>query len=132
MTTEELLRLIEQETARHRRPGHEPREDHPYQSCIVTIGDLFPVAGVPRRVIEEAIQQARLEGVPIITDGGVRVAQTAEEANALADWLDARMDSQRRTRDAVRAAAAEMAEREEMGRLRSVREAAGEQLAWVR
>ena len=60
---------------------------------------------MPRRAIEDAIQTARLEGVPIITDGGIRVAQTAAEATALGDWLDARMDSQRRTRDAVYAAA---------------------------
>ena len=112
MTTEELLRLIEQETARHRRPGHEPREDHPYQSCIVTIGDLFPVAGVPRRTIEEAIQAARLEGVPIITDGGVRVAQTAEEARALSGWLWGRIRSQMETAQAVEATAAAWEARE--------------------
>lgn len=106
MTTEELLRLIEEETAWHRRPGHDPREHDVFGStCAVTIGSLFTRAGVPRRTIERAIEAARLEGVPIITDGGIRVAQTAAEATALGDWLDARMDSQRRTRDAVYAAA---------------------------
>ena len=112
MTTEELVRLIEQETARHRRPGHDPSEDHPWESCTLTIGTLFPVAGVPRRVIEEAIQQARLEGVPIITDGGVRVAQTAEEARALSGWLWGRIRSQMETAQSVEATVAQWEERE--------------------
>ena len=106
MTTEELVRLIEAEAAWHRMPGHDPREHQVMGSpCVPTIGSLSSRAGVPRRAIEDAIQTARLEGVPIITDGGIRVAQTAAEATALGDWLDARMDSQRRTRDAVYAAA---------------------------
>lgn len=122
MTTEELLRLIEQETARHRRPGHEPREEHPWESCTLTIGTLFPVAGVPRRVIEEAIQTARLEGVPILTDGGIRVAQTAEETWTLYRWLRARMVTQQRTAWAVRSQAMLMARAE-----RQRRDAAGDE-----
>lgn len=106
MTTEELVRLIETDAASHRLPGHDPRTHTIYGSpCHVTINSLADRAGVARRHVEEAIQQARLEGVPIITDGGIRVAQTAADATALGDWLDARMDSQRRTRDAVYAAA---------------------------
>ena len=105
MTTDELLRLIEQDAARHRLPGHDPAEEHFGYPCIVTIGSLFQLAGVPRRTIEEAIQQARLEGVPIITDGGVRVAQTAEEARALAGWLWGRIRSQMDTAQAVEATA---------------------------
>ncbi len=106
MTTEELVRLIEAEAAWHRMPGHDPREHTVWGSpCRVTIEAIADRAGVARRHAEEAIQTARLEGVPIITAGGIRVAQTAAEATALGDWLDARMDSQRRTRDAVYAAA---------------------------
>lgn len=103
MTTDELVRLIEQDAASHRL--HDCDEAHRHMAPIVTIGSLFQRAGCTRRAVEEAIQLARLEGVAIITDGGIRVAQTAAEATALGDWLDARMDSQRRTRDAVYAAA---------------------------
>lgn len=113
MTTEELLRPIETDAAWHRLPGHDPRDHDVYGSpCVVTIGSLSGRAGVPRRTIEEAIETARRTGTPVITNGGIRVARTAEEADALADWLDARMDSQRRTRDAVRARALAMATEE--------------------
>ena len=105
MTTDELVRLIEQDTARHRAPGHDPDEEHFGYPCIATIGTLFPLAGVPRRTIEEAIQQARLEGVPILTDGGLRVAQTAEDAWRLYRSLRARMVTQQRTAWAVRSQA---------------------------
>jgi hypothetical protein len=94
MTTEELVRLIEADSA------HAP---------AVTIGSLAHRAGTTRRTIEEAIQTARLEGTPIITDGGIRVAQSSQEAHALADWLDARMVTQRRTVNAIREAADRMA-----------------------
>ena len=113
MTTDELVRLIERDTARHWScPDDFRAATCGTFGCTVTIGSLSSLAGCTRRSIEEAIQQARLEGTPIVTDGGIRVAQTAKDADALADWLDARMDTQRRTRDAVRAAAAEMATEE--------------------
>ena len=105
MTTAELLRLIEKVDALHRAPDHDSREHLPSHGCIVTIGQLFSVGGVPRRVIEEAIQTARLEGVPIITDGGVRVAQTSAEAFQLYRWLRARLVTQQRTAWAVRSQA---------------------------
>ena len=95
MTTDELVRLIEQVQA-----------DIPWDHYDrPTIGMLASVAGVPDRVIQEAIQTARLEGVPIITDGGLRVAQTSEEAFALYRWLRARMVTQQRTAWAVRSQA---------------------------
>ena len=56
-------------------------------------------------LVHVAIQQARLEGVPILTDGGVRVAQTAEETWTLYRWLRARMVTQQRTAWAVRSQA---------------------------
>lgn len=105
MTSDELLRLIEQDAASHRL--HDCDEVHRYQAPIVTIGTLVTRAGRPRRAIEEAIQQARLEGVPIITDGGIRVAQTAEQAHDLAGWLFARIRSQRETAEAIQAKAVE-------------------------
>lgn len=105
MTTDELVRLIEQDTARHLLPGHEPDEEHFGYPCIVTIGTLSSLAGVARRTVEHAIETARNEGTPIITDGGVRVAQTAEEARALAGWLWGRIRSQMDTAEAVEATA---------------------------
>lgn len=96
MTTDELVRLIEAETARQRAL---------YQDPVVTIGDLSSRAGTPRRSIEEAIQTARLEGTPVITDGGIRVAQNAEEAFRLYRWLRARMVTQQKTAWAVRSQA---------------------------
>lgn len=102
MTTDELLHLIDQETARHRIPGH--HHDIPGSPCVATIGSLAGTHAT-RRSIEEAIQQARLEGVPVITDGGLRVATTAAEAHALYRWLRARLVTQNRTAWAVRSAA---------------------------
>jgi hypothetical protein len=96
MTTEELVRLIE-------------RDRGFTGGGVRTIGSLSSLAGTTRRTIEEAIQTARLEGTPIITDGGIRVAQSSQEAHALADWLDARMVTQRRTVNAIREAADRMA-----------------------
>lgn len=84
MTTADLLDLIERDT-----------------SPVRTIGSLAHLSGRPRRSIEEAIQTARLEGQPIITDGGIRVAATFEEWTELVDWLDARMVTQRRTVNAL-------------------------------
>lgn len=99
MTTDELLRLIEQDGARHRLPDHDPRQEHYGYPCWPTIGSLFALGGVPRRTIEEAIHQARLEGVPIVTEGegGVRVAQTPKEAAEQARLLFDRIRSQRLT-----------------------------------
>lgn len=107
MTTDELVRLIEQDAASHRL--HDCDAEHPYRAPIVTIGSLSSMAGVARRHVEEAIQQARLEGVPIITDGGIRVAQDSAEAMALYRWLRARLVTQQRTAWAVRSQAMLMA-----------------------
>ncbi len=105
MTTDELVRLIEMADARHRLGAHDPAVEHRGAGCAVTIGDLSSLSGVARRTIEDAIQHARLEGTPIITDGGIRVARTAAEAHALYRWLRARMLTQSRTAWAVRSQA---------------------------
>lgn len=110
MTTDELVRLIEQVQA-----------DIPWEHYDrPTIGMLASVAGVPTRTVESAIQTARLEGTPIITDGGIRVAQTAEEAFGLYRWLRARLVTQQRTAWAVRSQAMLM-QRGERRRLQTAR-----------
>jgi hypothetical protein len=81
VTTEELIRLIE-------------RDRGFTGGGVRTIGSLSSLAGTTRRTIEEAIQTARLEGTPIITDGGIRVAQTAKECHELVGWLTHRVRSQ--------------------------------------
>ena len=77
MTTAELLSVI----------ARDP-------SAVRTIGSVAHVAGVTRRNIEESIQSARLQGKPIITDGGIRLARDAKEKAALIGWLTARVQSQ--------------------------------------
>ena len=53
-----------------------------------TIRDLANVGGVPRRVMEEWIEEQRLSGVPIIGDAhGLHLARDSQE---LADYLEAR------------------------------------------
>ena len=134
MTTEELIDLIEAEGAWHRRADHDPREHERWGSpCAVTIGGLSHRSGMQRRHIEEAIQTARLQGVPVITDGGIRVAQNAAEATALASWLAGRMATQRATLNAIEAVAGEWARREalEAVEARALALAGMEQLTWV-
>lgn len=107
MTTVELRAAIAQAEQWHRLPDHVAGDDHlvPGSPCRVTIDEVAAMGGVKRRVVEAAIQQARLEGVPVITDGGVRIATTAAEAHALARWLLARMRTQQETHAAIVAAA---------------------------
>lgn len=114
MTTADLLDIID-------RDPSQPR----------TIGSLAYISGRPRRSIEESIQQARLEGVPVITDGGIRVATTFKEWTALVDWLDARMVTQRQTVNALTAARDEMAARTRERVTAAAQQAQGEQLTWV-
>ena len=87
-------------------------------SPVRTIGSLSTHGRCTRRSVEEAIQTARLEGVPVITDGGVRVATTSAEAFALHRWLRHRLATQNRTAWAVRSQAMLMdrAERAEAAR----------------
>ena len=87
MTTAELLDLLA------RFPG------------VLTLDDVAQRIGRPRRVVEEAVQQARLEGQPVITDGGLRLARTSAEAFAVYRALRRRMTTQTKTAWAVRSAA---------------------------
>jgi hypothetical protein len=115
MTTDQLRRAIADAEAWHRHQAHQPEADHlvPGTPCRVTLDEVAAMAGVKRRVVEAAVQQARLEGIPVLTDGGVRIATTAAEAHALARWLLARMKTQQETHAAVLSAAQLMARAEE-------------------
>lgn len=114
MTTADLLDIIDRDP-----------------SPVRTIGSLAYISGRPRRTIEEAIQQARLEGHPIITDGGIRVATTFEEWSELVDWLDARMVTQRATVNALTQARDRMAAATRDRAAAAESRAAGQQMALV-
>lgn len=101
MTTAELLDLLA------RFPG------------VLTLDDVAQRIGRPRRVVEEAVQQARLEGQPVITDGGLRLARTSAEAFAIYRALRRRMATQTRTAWAVRSAAMLMERGEASARKRA-------------
>lgn len=105
MTTAELLDLLA------RFPG------------VLTLDDVAQRIGRPRRVVEEAVQQARLEGQPVITDGGLRLARTSAEAFAIYRALRRRMATQTRTAWAVRSAAMLMERGERAAALRALAEA---------
>lgn len=110
MTTDELLALIEQDSASHRR--HDCHHEHPGHPPVVTIGSLANLAGVSRRAIEEAIQASRLDDdatFAVDTRKGITVLRDPEAIAALVDWLDARLVTQRRTVNTLRAVADRLA-----------------------
>lgn len=75
-----------------------------------TIAELATWLHVPRRTIEAAIQDARLAGVPIVSDSnGVHLAADATEAATCADALRRRAISQLLTARALRQTARRMA-----------------------
>lgn len=68
-----------------------------------TIGELSESLDLPRRVIEEAVQQARLNGVPVISGSeGLWIAQNGQEALSMADRLQRRLVAQYLTVRAMR------------------------------
>lgn len=81
MTTPELLDLIRRDADSHAHCDDDQRMRWHFPSgCVVTIGTLAHRAGVPRRDIEEAVQQARLDGAPIVTgDQGIAIATSAAQ-----------------------------------------------------
>ena len=112
MTTDELLSLIEQDAASHRL--HECHRDHPGRAPVVTLGTLADRAGVSRRAIEEAVQASRLDeyaDFAIDTRHGITVLRDTVAIAELADWLDARLVTQRRTVNTLRAVADRIAAR---------------------
>ena len=70
-----------------------------------TIGELAEALNVPRRTIEEAVQSARLDGVPIVSGSeGLWLAQTPQEAHEAALALRRRAIHQLVTARALRRA----------------------------
>ena len=68
-----------------------------------TIGELAEVLYVPRRTIEEAVQSARLDGVPIVSGSeGLWIASTPQEARTAALALRRRAITQLVTSRALR------------------------------
>lgn len=90
---------------------------------VMTIDDVARRFHAPRRAVEETIQQARLEGHPVITTGGLRLARTSEEAFTVYRALRRRMQSQLATAWAVRSAAMLMQRGERAAALRAITEA---------
>lgn len=96
---------------------------------VMTIDDVAERFREPRRAVEACIQQARLEGHPVVTDGGLRVARTSEEAFTVYRALRRRSMTQVRTAWAVRSAAMLMERGERAARRRALQEAAAAELA---
>ena len=75
-----------------------------------TIGWIAEHAGVPRREVEQAIQTARIEGVPLVTgEHGVWATDSPAEASQMAERLRYRIVHQYVTYRALRATARRMA-----------------------
>ena len=75
-----------------------------------TIGDLAEAHQISRREVEQSIQDARLDGVPIVSGSeGLWIASTAQEALAAAQALRRRAITQLVTARALRAAGKRMA-----------------------
>lgn len=79
----------------------------------VTLARLAARAGVTRREAEQAVQEMRLAGHPIVSDGaGVRLARGATDALTCADRLRRRALGQLLTARALRRAGYRMADEE--------------------
>ena len=75
-----------------------------------TIGDLTEALRVSRREVEASVQQARLDGVPIVSGSeGLWIATTPQEALEAAQALRRRAITQLVTARALRAAGRRMA-----------------------
>lgn len=71
-----------------------------------TIGELAEALNLPRRSIEEAVQAARLEGVPIVSGSeGLWIASSSHEARSAALALRRRAITQLVTARALRLSA---------------------------
>ena len=77
-----------------------------------TIGELAETLNLPRRVIEESVQAARLDGVPIVSGSeGLWISDSPEEVAQAAESLRKRLVTQYATVRALRATARRMAAR---------------------
>jgi len=71
-----------------------------------TLSQIAELAGVSRREVEQAVQQARMDGVPLITsERGVWRAQMPQEARQMAERLRSRAITQMETAAALDRAA---------------------------
>ena len=76
----------------------------------LTIGELAETLNLPRRVIEEAVQQARLEHMPIVSGSeGVWISDSPDELLRAAESLRKRLVTQYATVRALRETARRMA-----------------------
>ena len=83
-----------------------------------TIGELAETLNVPRRVIEESIQAARLDRVPIVSGSeGVWLTNDPDELLRAAESLRKRLVTQYATVRAMRATARRMAARKHYGEI---------------
>jgi len=74
-----------------------------------TIGELAESLSLPRRVIEEAVQQSRLDGIPIVSGSeGLWIAASATEAREASEALRRRAITQLLTARALRRSAERM------------------------
>lgn len=79
----------------------------------LTLHELARSMHAPRRDAERLVQELRLAGVPLVSDGnGIRLARDAAEAAACAAALRRRAISQLLTARALRRTAAKMREAE--------------------
>lgn len=90
---------------------------------VMTIDDVAERFQTTRRTVENAIQQARLEGRPIVTEGGLRIATTSAEAFTVYRALRRRMQTQLKTAWAMRSAAMLMERGERLARVQALQEA---------
>ena len=75
-----------------------------------TIGELAETLNVPRREIEQSVQAARLDGIPVVSGSeGLWIASTPQEALEAAQALRRRAITQLVTARALRAAGKRMA-----------------------
>lgn len=78
-----------------------------------TIADIARWEGVPRRVVEQTIQEARLAGYALVTDAdGVRLAKDAAEALECCEALRRRLRTQYQTLRAMQKTARRLRDRE--------------------
>jgi len=78
-------------------------------NASVPQADLAFVLGLSIRKVQAAIVALRLDGKPVLSDGdGIRLARTADEADACTDALGRRLRSQYRTYRALRSTARAM------------------------
>lgn len=70
-----------------------------------TLADIAWRVGISRRAAEEAVQELRLAGHPIVAGtAGLSIARTADELRAWLDSNDGRIRAMLRTRAAMRRA----------------------------